>query len=515
MAKTPTKTTAPGKPAGALAKRPSANTTPLIKVGEQEPGYGQGAATQPEMVFEQKAQPTVLAPWPHIDRFPLIIGSNLTFQHINSALREAIGGYRDRFVDVLGELLDQEPHGFSQLFKRVVSVVGGHLEINPVDVEDAEAVEIAEAYRKQHETIPNVTAALSRLAWAIFYGIAGEEILWTRSGEWRWTIAGLQMIHSRRLSYPDWMNWDLWVWDGGALNPGKSPVGGLRVKDFPNKFVTHVAQLRADYPTREGLGRILCVYFALKRLILRVTAAEFERFVKPWVLAYFNTGIDGNPRPALEEDKEAVDKAIKALGQGYSTSAVLPDSVKVELVAAVTSLDRDALLEYFDSSITRAVNGQSLTASQGKSGSRAANEVGERDEQRIHRYDAKMLCDTWHEQVIKPWVRLNFPGKEHLAPVISINVEEAPDAKSVLDEAGAATDLGIEVDAEHVAKRAKLPIAKAGAKKLERPKPELPPGMGNGPPGKAKGANKAPGKAGAKPAPKAGKGKPPAKDKNA
>jgi hypothetical protein len=83
----------------------------------------------------------------------------------------------------------------------------------------------------------------------------------------------------------------------------------------------------------------------------------------------------------------------------------------------------------------------------------------------------------------------------------------------VLGEAGAATDLGIEVDAEHVAKRANLPIAKAGAKKLERPKPELPPGGipgKGGPPGKGKAPTQATGAKGVK---KAGKPKAPAKEK--
>lgn len=500
----------------------AARVDPIARVGETEPGYGTNVGgDMPALDVRPRGKSgaaKVLAPWPHIDRFPLIIGSNLTFEHISSAMREALSGYRDRFADVLAELLDQEPHGFSQLFKRVVSVAAGHFEINPVDVENPEAVEIAEAYRKQHVAIPGVTAALARLSWATYYAITGEEILWERGrgdGDPTWKISGLQMVHTRRLSYPDWMNWDLWIWDGGALNAGSSPVGGLRVDDFPGKFIIHKSQLRADYPTREGLGRILCVYFGLKRLVLRVSASEFERFIRPWVVAYFNTAIDSTPRPAGDEDIAAADAAVRALGQGYSTSAVLPDSVKIELIAAVTTLNREALLGYLDESITRACNGQSLTASAASGGSRAANEVGERDEQRIHGFDAKLLAETWQEQVVKRWVGLNYPGKEHLAPVVTIGTEAAPDPTKVLADAGAASDLGIKVNAEHVAKRAQLPIAREGEAAIEKPKPEPPvglpgakPGMGGARPKPSVGAKpkKAPGKA--KPKPKAPKDKP-------
>ena len=42
------------------------------------------------------ATPT-LAPWPHIDRFPLVLGKNLTFAQIDAAMRDS--GYRNRCVD--------------------------------------------------------------------------------------------------------------------------------------------------------------------------------------------------------------------------------------------------------------------------------------------------------------------------------------------------------------------------------------------------------------------------------
>jgi phage gp29-like protein len=176
------------------------------------------------------------------------------------------------------------------------------------------------------------------------------------------------------------------------------------------------------------------------------------------------------------------------------------------------------MLAYLDESITRACNGQSLTASAGASGSRAANEVGERDEQRIHRFDAKNLADAWREQVVKPWVRLNYPGQEKLTPICKIGVESDPDPTAVLTTAGAAADLGVEVDAEQIAKRANLPVAKAGAKKLERPAPPPPPDGafgGKASPGKA-GKGKPPTRAtGASGAKKPGKPKAPAKDKEA
>ena len=39
--------------------------------------------------------------------------------------------------------------------------------------------------------------------------------------------------------------------------------------DHPGKFIVHAPQIRGDYPTREGLGRQLAYWFALKLIATR------------------------------------------------------------------------------------------------------------------------------------------------------------------------------------------------------------------------------------------------------
>lgn len=421
---------------------------------------------------------TVLAPWPQIDRFPVILGSNITFSYIASASRIALNGYRQAFVDVLAELLESEAHGFSVLAKRVLGVAGGRLEFAPADVpagsaEETRARDICTFVERQFNAIPRRTQTFASLLWGLYYGISAAENLWERrAGEWR--IAGLRFVHSRRLSFPNYATWDLHVWDQGAVTGFASAptqgTRGLRVADYPGKFTVHAPQVRADYPTREGLGRILVYYFAIKRLVLRVSAQDFERFVKPWAVAYFSTTDEktGKPRSANDDDIAAADRAVKALGVGSLSAVVLPDSVRIEILNAASKLSQEQFLSYLDSAISKAVVGQTFTTDTGKYGSRSTAEVGKGDALELGRYDAVCFSDTLHEHLALPLVRLNFPGQEALCPRLLLHVEGRPNPEAVMDVAAKAASVGMPVDADELARQVGLPLVDPENEKARR-----------------------------------------------
>lgn len=425
-------------------------------------------------------QSAAVAPWPQIDRFPILIGTNITFSYIASVMRLALTGYRLQLVDLLGELLDAEPHGFSEIFKRVVHIACGRLTIKPylpegaTEADEAQSAdigrrtEIADECRRQIAAMPMLHMALARLAWGIYYGLAAEEILWKPAGAGRakWEVDGLQFIHSRRLAYPDQFKWELHIWDqgmGGGM--GSNALNyGFRLRDFPNKFVVFSPQLRGDYPTREGLGRILIHYFALKRMVVRVSAQDFERFIKPWVVAYYATGIQGAPRVASEEDIAVADAAMRGAGVGSLAGLTLPDSIRLELLRAATEMSAERFLEYLDSAISKAVSGQAFTSEPGRAGARAASQVSEKDSRAIDGFIAAQLADTLRHGLIAPIVRLNFPGEEDLLPLVELSVEETPDPRSVAEVAGMLADKGAPVDARKVGQATGVPMLDEGSK---------------------------------------------------
>jgi phage gp29-like protein len=408
-----------------------------------------------------------VAPYPLTDRFPTILGSNLNLTVISAAYRSCTMGYRQQYVDILDELLEREPHGFAVLSQLIFLLAGARLTVRPAMApkgsKDADlAQENADYVQAAIERIPGRTARFAELLWALYYGLSGQEIMWESTSQGV-LPTNLQFIHSRRLAYPDQNVWELHIWDQGAVAgwmPGHYPteqIYGIRVRDYPHKFIVHAPHVRGDYPTRDGLGRELAFWFALKGMAARGSAQFVERFAKPWALAYYSTQSDGQPRTAtgeqggagdMQSDIEKADAAIKALGTGSLSGAVLPDSVKVVLEQLKYGMTQKDFISIINAEISKAVltNTDMTEASPG--GSRAATQTRKEGLMEVARYHAANFGDTLSRDLATPIIQLNRPHAAHLIPIIDIAVEEKPDAMSIMKviTAGAAVHMPIDAD---------------------------------------------------------------------
>jgi len=437
-----------------------------------------------------------VAPWPQIDRWPILLGSNLTFQYLASVRRLCQQGYRQQYVDVLNELLEKDPHAYAVLAQRILAVSGGSVEITaaelPEDANDAEkdrAKEIRSLVEQRIQAIPALSQALFALLWGIYYGLTAAEIQWDRRND-GWWISGLEMIHSRRLNYPDQNAWDLHVWDQGAVLPF-APVAfpteglyGLRVKDYPGKFLIFGdgPSYRGDYPTREGVGRQVDYYMAIKQMAVRGATQYVERFAKPWALGYYNTkGPDGKDRDAGESDRTALDAALKGLGIGGLASAALPSSVRVELQGPAvggsgggrSSINQLTLVKLCDDQVSKAVRGGTLTTDAGEKGARSLGQVHQEGDLRNARYDASILAQALKEDLVWWIVHLNCPGEERLCPGVKIHVEQVS-PEQILERAAKMAALGAGPDAQWLADKLGQKLAdltEEGARRLAPIKP--------------------------------------------
>lgn len=423
-----------------------------------------------------------LAPWPLIDRFPILAGQQLSLSYFAAAARTALTGYRQNLIDVLDEMLEKEPHGYSVLWKRILGVAGARLEITPPELAEDDpdrelAEEIAQECRQQIADIPFFRQHLAALCWAIYYALTAEEIHWDRKPDGGWRVARLSFVHSRRLSYPDQQNWDLYIWDQGqvlgyqafGIAPTNAGGWGLRIADYPLKFIVHAPQLRGDYPTREGLGRQLGEWFILKRLGARSGAQYLERFGKPWPEASYATQNDGKPREASDEDIDAARAAVSALGAGSLSGYTHPDSIKLGLLTpdsngGTTKLTYEHWIQLCNSEISKPVVGNTLTTEVGQTGgNRALGEVQEREETKILKYDAQAICDSLREFLIKAIVRLNYGAERlRLAPLMTLHVEE-PDPMALMELAEKGAKNNIAVDGDKIAADVGLPVVPVGA----------------------------------------------------
>lgn len=409
--------------------------------GEENPS---GARRMPAIANENAGPlQRPVAPWPSVDRFPVILGSNLTIAYLAAVYRLCQNGYRQQYVDALDDLLERDCHAQAVLGQRVLAVAGGRVEITPAAVADAKSPDVARAKeisadtQRRIDAIPSRTQALATLLFsALYYGDSADEILWSLRSD-GWWVRGLGFIHSRRIAYPDQTDWEPHIWDQGAVAPGMpgffptEHFFGLRLCDFPGKFIHHAPSLRANYPTRDGIGRTIAWCMAIKLIAMRGAGTYVERFGKPWVLGFYTTDEQsvGKPRAATKEDIAAIDATLAAIGTGSLAAATLPDSVKVILdgpgvKGATGGINHEKLIDICDSQISKAVRGGTLTTDAGEKGARSLGEVHEEGDVRNARFDAQCLADTLKQDLVWWLVHLNFPGEEHLCPDVTIHVEK-------------------------------------------------------------------------------------------
>jgi phage gp29-like protein len=412
-----------------------------------------------------------LSPWPLVDRFPTVIGQQLSFSYLASTFRLATTGYRQQYVDLLNELLEQDPHLYSVVQKRILSTANGRVDVVPFDVPEEDksnhdlALRCARMVQAELGRIPNMAQRLAELLWGLYYGLTSHEIFWTKDGD-GWHVDRLGFVHSRRLSYPDYNSWDLYLWDQGQVLGWESPWGssrtnngifGLRVADWAGKYIVYVPALRGDYPTRDGIGRQTSTFATAKRIGVRGSMEYLERFAKPMMDTSWTTreeSPDGqtsvSPRNATKEDIEIATR-LAALGPGSGSYAAHPDSVKLEPKSADGSASAKITYGEFvtlcNAEESKAALGGTLGTEVGSTGgNRSLGEVQERGEADLEQYDAKILGEVLKRDLVTVLVRLNMPEALHVVPSVNIHVETDPDPKFLIECAKGLTEIGGEVD---------------------------------------------------------------------
>ena len=456
-------------------------------------------------VAQSDTAASALAPWPIVDKWPTIIGAGLSFAYLSATQRTALSGYRQPYVDLMREILERDPHLFAVLKKRVLAVAYARFEVTAAvvppgpehDEDRKRAAAIAADIEARVRSIPRLHRAIAVLCWAVYYAVTGLEIHWTWSPDKGWNVSGLGFIHSRRLQYPDTASWDLYIWDqgmvlwsGGEQAPTSNATYGLRVADFPHKFIIHAPQISGDYTTREGLGRMVSEWALSKRLGARTALAYLERFIKPWPMAEYNTkdpnlenDKKGGPRVALKSDIDAANVALQSIGIGALSSYVHSDAIKVELVTPDKQRPKitfDVYNQMCNAEVSKGVLGQTLTTEAGAHGGsgRGLGKVHQDEQRSLFEEDAIETGETLSDQLFRPLVLLNHKDAAHLIPGCRIHIEES-DPQALMELATKGAKHGIPVDADKIAEEVGLAVVPnpTGAPRRMYPILEVDPGQ--------------------------------------
>lgn len=436
----------------------------------------------PNTVAAATKEGAAVAPWPLIDKYPTIIGSALSLAYLSACYRLALTGHRREYVDALSELIERDPHLYAVLMQRTLTACGARLIVQARN-DTKRAKKLAVEVQRMLDAMIGLRQSLATLIFSgLYYGIGGCEIDWqpverrSRKGtKVGWEPRKLEFIHSRRLAYPDPGSWDLRIWDQGQVigNDLRAPTNGLfglRVADYPGKFVIFSPQLHADYPTREGVGRIVAFWSALKTMGARGAAQYVERYAKPWAVATYATTSSGIPRAAeasaSNNDVGAANAALAALGTGSLAGAVVPDSIKLvlqQITGSRSAIGHKDWLDICNREMSKGVLGQTDTTDSG-AGSRARASVAKRGSDQIARLDVMLIADSLQSGLVDWIVRYNEPAAYDDRPILTLAIDPEPDPYGIIKLGAAAAEAGMPVDADEIAKTCGIKLVARGDK---------------------------------------------------
>ena len=146
---------------------------------------------------------------------------------------------------------------------------------------------------------------------------------------------------------------------------------------------------------------------------------------------------------ATSKDKSTLRRAVRDIvGDG---SAIIPESMQMEFMQSGGSGGKGAsayneITNFLNKEISKAVLGQTMTSEDGSSQAQAKvhNEV----RQDIVKADARRVCGCIVQQLIKPWLILNYGDTKSL-PKISLPQEEIEDLNALADNYGKLHNMGV------------------------------------------------------------------------
>ncbi len=286
--------------------------------------------------------------------------------------------------------IERDTHAWAVLQKRKKVLVSREWMVKPggEDQIDLDAAEFLECILKE---LP-FDRICEDLLDAILKGFAVSEIVWKRDGNY---IKPDYLVSHEQRRFKFDREWKL------RLLTMQSMTEGEALPD--RKFIVHRHGVKGNNPYGLGLGTRLFWPVLFKREGVTFWMTFLEKFGAPTVW--------GKTPFGMTEAEEK--KLLASLTSFVRDSAIVtPVGVEVDLVEAKRSgtVSHRDWCQYWDSQMSIATLGETLTTDVQDKGSRAAGEVHLDVLQMLVDADGDLLADTLRDTLIKWIVLFNFPG---------------------------------------------------------------------------------------------------------
>jgi phage gp29-like protein len=388
------------------------------------------------------------------DRWSDYPSNGLTPVKLASYLRLADQGDVRLQGELFEEMEEKDAHLYSMFQTRKLAVISLPWQVDlPEEEAHPRKKEILDFCRDQIGNFPSWEDFLLDLLDAIAKGYSLEELLWdilvTQGRPW-WIVRGYNWVHPKNLT-----------WSNGVTPRLLTETDSTGMELAPFKFIFHRYRARSGYDTRAGIMRVCAWMYLFKNYAIKDWAAFAEVFGMPLRLGKFEPG-------ASDDEKRSLINAVSSLGS--DAAGIISKNTEIQFVEASRTSTLNiyqALTDFCDAQMSKAVLGQTLTSSsgQGGSGSYALGQVHNEVRRDLMAADARSLARTINDQLLKPLVGFNF-GWDAPVPRFKFQYEPPEDLASASTVYQDLVNMGFDVSQEHIAERFKVPIRQPGETSL-------------------------------------------------
>jgi len=265
---------------------------------------------------------------------------------------------------------------------------------------------------------------------AVGKGFSVSEIMWDTS-ENQWLPKDIIWRDPRWFGFDREDGRTLLLREGAALVPLQ-----------PFKFIYHTHKAKSGLPIRGGVARSVAWAWMFKNFGVKDWVIFAEVYGQPLRVGKYGNG-------ATEEEKKTLLRAVSNIGT--DAAATIPESMMIEFIKSDGKASSDMyerLCNWMDQQMSKAVLGQTTTTdaiSGGHAVSKEHNEVRED----IERADAKQLCGSLNEYLVRPIIDLNR-GPQRRYPKIRLGRSEYTNIPELSAALGALIPMGLKVSQNEI-----------------------------------------------------------------
>jgi phage gp29-like protein len=403
--------------------------------------------------FPNKPETQELAVLSIRDRYSSYPSQGLTPARLATIFKEADQGDVYRQMELFEEMEEKDTHLYSVLQTRKLAIQGLDWDVMPYsdDPEDKKRADFVTDVLTNLECFEDV---LLDLLDAIGKGYSAAEVMWEIAKGQAW-IKDIEWKQPKKFTFDDY--WHL------RLLTDAEPVNGIELP--PGKFVVHQYKAKSGHPSRAGVIRVCGWMYLFKNYDIKDWVSFAEVFGKPIRLGKYPAG-------ATNDDKEVLRQALIQLGT--DAAGLIPEGALIEFIETKGTTGTNiynALADFCNREMSKAVLGQTLTSEVGNTGSYAASKTHNEVRQDLKEADCKAIAKTLRRDLIKPLVAFNFKNfaaeDPQRLPWIKFHYEEPEDQEKQAKTYQVLTDMGLPIATEHIYEKFGIPKPDKGQEILK------------------------------------------------